>query len=139
MVTIIKKLWMGDEKLWKIFWLWGALIYLTAIPIGFMAFGFHNICANMFTRILSIIVALLGQIFAFIYPIIFCVALYRSSKKENKLSYILVRRVFIPIYIPIHLIIGSFSCLGGLLLVSNAIMDTMVISSKPCIGYFLND
>ena len=118
----------GEEKLWKVFWLWGVLIYLTAIPIGsfffiiqksFHDFSFYYLPIVFFVSFLSIMVGILGQIFAFLYPIIFITSLWKCSKNSQYNLCAKIYKLYIPIYLLLHVFLfGLLSCWGGLGLIS---------------------
>lgn len=118
----------GEEKLWKVFWLWGALIYLTAIPIGssflilqksFYDFSFYYLPIVLLISFISITVGILGQIFAFLYPIIFITSLWKCSKNTQHNLCAKISKLYIPIYLLLHVFLfGLLSCWGGLGLIS---------------------
>ncbi len=113
----IKIAWNGEERLWKVFWLWGVTIYLSVIPIGSFVMVQHKIFLNVITSILVIIVGVMGLIFAFIYPVIFCVALWRCAKNTDNKIYSILGRSFVPLYVVIHVFIGGFTFFGGGMLI----------------------
>jgi hypothetical protein len=116
-----KKSWKGEEKLWKVFWIWGVPIYLSAIPIGSITMGIEMTNSNIFAIHLALLVGILGIIFAFIYPIIFCVSLWRCAKNSDKKIYLISARIFIIPFLFIHLFVGLMAAWGGLGMTSSAI------------------
>ena len=88
------KAWNGEEKLWKVFWLWGVLFYTSSFCV--ISFGYwffweslsYDKLGNL--NILIAIFALFYFIFIFlIYPIIFLIALNRCC--HNKFSKVAIK------------------------------------------------
>ncbi len=93
------KAWNGEEKLQKVFWLWGVLFYVSCCYFIFFVFTVFeflsyenpknlNILITIFTLschiFYSILIFLCAFTLAFIYPIIFLIALNRCC--HNKAS-----------------------------------------------------
>ena len=95
------KAWNGEEKLWKVFWLWGVFFYISsfcAILFSFRFFEFleiHkeieklNILITIFALFYSIFIFLCAFTLTFIYPIIFLIALNRCC--HNKFSKVTIK------------------------------------------------
>ena len=97
------KAWNGEEKLWKVFWLWGGVLYILsfcAILFRSRFFAFlemHeeieklNILITIFSFFYSIFIFLCAFTLAFIYPIIFLFFLNRCC--HNKLLKVVIRLI----------------------------------------------
>jgi hypothetical protein len=95
------KAWNGEEKPWKVFWLWGVFFYTSSFCVilfksRFFAFlEMHeeieklNILITIFSFFYSIFIFLCAFTLAFIYPIIFLIALNRCC--HNKLLKVVIR------------------------------------------------
>lgn len=113
----IKNSWEEKGRFWRIFWLWGPLIYVPALPIGMLAFGLHHMYFNIYTRIFALTVGLFGQIFTFIYPVIFCTALKKNHTNPSGNLSLRFQKFFPSFYFAIHIVLGLISLLGGILLI----------------------
>lgn len=93
-VNSAKKSWNGEEKLWKVFWLWGIVLYITSNIVGLLAgYAFFPI---------RFIVGILGLIFIFIYPIILVVSAIKCAKNTSLRIFKFLTFSFIPIFIYAH-------------------------------------
>jgi hypothetical protein len=88
------KAWNGEEKLWKVFWLWGVFLYgsccfcVISFGNGFLKSLEYgkleklNILMTIFVLFYSIFIFLCAFTLTFIYPIIFLIALNRCCHDE---------------------------------------------------------
>ena len=95
------KAWNGEEKLWKVFWLWGGLLYISSFCAILSGYGFSweslgwskleklNILMTIFALFYSIFIFLCAFTITFIYPIIFLFFLNRCC--HNKLLKVVVK------------------------------------------------
>lgn len=136
-LTSARKSITGEEKLWKVFWLWGILIQITAMPIGFLAIGLWNTCPNIVTGVFGVVIAMLGLIFVFIYPFIFIITLWRCARNTAIKGLFILARMFIVLFIFIHLIIGTYSFVGTLWIVGHVIYNEYShLSEDGCFAHF---
>jgi len=94
------KAWNGEEKLWKVFWLWGVFLYgsccfcIISFGNGFSELVHDkleklNILMTIFALFYSIFIFLCAFTITFIYPIIFLFFLNRCC--HNKLLKVVVK------------------------------------------------
>ncbi len=93
MISYLKKLWKGEEKLWKVFWLWGILGILIS----------HMLIINFHQKYPYLVV-----VFS-IYPIFAGVLIWINSKSFKSIIFIMAK-------IFSALVIGYFSFLSFIVL-----------------------
>ena len=86
------KAWNGEEKLWKVFWLWGVLFYISSFCIILFGCWFlesldydklDNLnLMTIFVLFYYIFILLYAFTIAFIYPLIFLFFLNRCCHDE---------------------------------------------------------
>jgi hypothetical protein len=80
------KAWNGQEKLWKVFWLWGFLLYPASIIMGLLSILISSMWKGhilSYSCVLFFIMLCCGVIMLFIYPTILIFSMNRCS---NNLS-----------------------------------------------------
>lgn len=112
-----KKALRGEEKLWKVFWLWGVLFYVFAISTGIVAFVLKGETRHHLIDTIAIFIGILGLIFTFIYPIVFSVSLWKCSPNTTKQVFNHTAKIFIPAFFIIHFFIGRLVFLGSVSLI----------------------
>lgn len=116
----------GEEKLWKVIWLWGFFLYAGSIAIGFGMVNYHHFIKNILgydpaalqnKTIISDLVLIpfgmlgvFGLILLIVYPAVFVVSLFRcDGNGDNKKFFykIIVSVIFaiIHIYVSVLLLI----------------------------------
>ena len=95
------KAWNGEEKLWKVFWLWGGLFYISNFCVILFGYGFSweslsydkleklNILMTISALFYYIFIFLFAFTIAFIYPMIFLFFLNRCC--HNKFSKVVIK------------------------------------------------
>ena len=94
------KAWNGEEKLWKVFWLWGVLFYISSFCVILFGYWFFselvhykleklNILIAIFALFYYIFIFLCAFTIAFIYPMIFLFFLNRCC--HNKFSKVVIK------------------------------------------------
>ena len=102
----------GEEKLWKVFWLWGVLLYVVSIGIGLLSIG-----VKPFVIWFHPIIGILGIILIFIYPIIFCFSIWRNSKNTESKSFKYASLIYIFLFLQAHIMLSFFTLLGSMSLI----------------------
>lgn len=74
----IRKVWNGEERLWKVFWLWGVLLYALSNLIGFLSIALPYV---------RLLIGIFGVILVFLYPVILTVSMFRCRKNSNYQSF----------------------------------------------------
>jgi hypothetical protein len=122
LISSAKKAWRGEEALWKVFWLWGVLIYSAAVPIGMFAIALEmtlpaypqDFLFRVPIHLFAVIIGLAGLIFVFLYPVIFSFSLWRCSKNTRINILCILMKAFVPIFCLIHIPMGSLCLMGSL-------------------------
>lgn len=111
LIDSVKKALRGEEKLWKVFWLWGALLYVSSIVVGiFSTFLDYDY------RIIKYLVGILGLVLIFVYPVLLIKSLYRCAQNtEISVKHYLIK-YFCIIFIFIHLVSSVFIFGGCIIL-----------------------
>ena len=73
----------GEGRLWKVFLLWGILLYVVSYLIGFCSIYFTLIVGKTIGLFLFGIVGVCGVILLFVYPIIWIISMWRCRKNIN--------------------------------------------------------
>ena len=115
MFKAIKRALKGEEKAWKVFWLWGWLLYITSILIGFGA-ATDQLKNTFFANI----VGFLGLILIFIYPFMLCWSLWFCSKNTKYKWFTYFLKIYAIAFIPaIHIWVGLFVFVGSVILLGS--------------------
>ncbi len=128
----------GEEKLWKVIWLWGFLLYVGSIAIGFGMMSYHNLAENILgydpislrnRTIISDLVLIplgilgvCGIILLIVYPFVFIFSLFRCSEKVG-----IPKRIYAMIYAVIFIIFGGFLMLGSYAIFSYYVNDRLML------------
>lgn len=113
MINAIKRALKGEEKLWKVFWLWGVLLYVSSIVVGFL-----TVFSPLNHTPIGFFVGLLGLALIFIYPFLFCISIWKCSKNTKQQFFKYFARIFIFIFFPFHAWFSGAIALGTMVLLS---------------------
>jgi hypothetical protein len=97
-VTSFKRSWKGEEKFWKVFWIWGVLLYCISLICYITIFVL--ITSNLISQILGIFYI---QLYSYVVPILIIILIRRNIKNikiKNKIMKILGLVFILIILIP---------------------------------------
>lgn len=103
----------GEEKIWKVFWLWGILIYFGTVVLGFLALlevvklsYSPSSTVQSIAALLTLISLLIGIFLIYIFPTIFLIAITACGKTYQftgkRKTGIFFRKVFPVIFMIFH-------------------------------------
>ena len=111
------KAWNGEEKLWKVFWLFGVLLYPASIIIGLFSLMMMMPGMHELNHLLLFIMSCCGVIMLFIYPTILIFSMNRCSNnlslnnRNRELIIFLSKKIFPIFFMSLHffytLIVGA--------------------------------
>jgi hypothetical protein len=70
----------GEERLWKVFWLWGVLLYVVSNLIGFFSMLLPSVIGAATVVYLLGLIGLCGLILVFVYPIVWIISMWRCRR-----------------------------------------------------------
>lgn len=111
-----KKAWKGEERLWKVFWLWGVLLYPTSFLIGaFLVKPTISLSqvSPFITFVIALFMGICGATMIIIYPVIFIASIFRCIKNRSghnksigNAAIIAILLIFIPLHLCYSWIVG---------------------------------
>jgi hypothetical protein len=149
----------GEEKLWKVIWLWGVFLYVGSIAVGFAMIFYHDfgqfvlnylhydqhksadnfflkIYATIISNVIFIpmgIVGVFGLILAFLYPLVLAFSLFKCSINKS-FKHVVYAVLFLCIFLKIHLIEYKYIGFGSMLHLASS-GEVLIIG--PLLAIFL--
>ena len=123
MNMFLKKYWNGEEKLWKVFWIWNFFVqiiistaadiifFITVFPVVFMVAANKNFDNISFTDLLLAPIGFFALLFSLAYCIWAMVSLWRSAFNSSQKIYGYLARLWVVLAIFLSVIAPTIGIL----------------------------